>query len=133
MIQRRVSAGPITSSISKSETLLSTLPRSYMPATVSSSFRSRGRVGDGGELVPLAELHGALEPHAPELAGGPGHSKERGVEAPAGQSEGNIKPVLRPELNWHSGNEPCPTVGRSCQNAHAESTWPLPAEGGRGA
>jgi hypothetical protein len=29
--------------------------------------------------------------------------------------------ILRPELTWHSADEPTDIVGRSCQNAHAES------------
>ena len=41
------------------------------------------------------------------------------------RSVGSIKPVLRPELDRHSANEPSGIVGRSCQSAYAESTWQL--------
>ena len=42
------------------------------------------------------------------------------------------RPVLRPELNWHSADEPSGIAGRSCQSAHAESTRRLRAAAGGG-
>src|SRR5215472_2430846 len=40
-------------------------------------------IGDGGQLVPVAELHRALEAHPAELSGRPRHREERGVKAAA--------------------------------------------------
>jgi len=82
MIQRRVSAGSITSSNSSSVAAASALPRSYMRATISSNFALRSRrVFDRGEFVAVAELDCAFQSHAAEFAGGPGDGKERRHEA----------------------------------------------------
>ena len=86
MMTRRVSAGSITSSISKCDAVLSALPCSYMRATISLE-RARGAPRGrrcAAELVAEAELHRALEAHAAELAGRPGDREERRLEAAAG-------------------------------------------------
>ena len=43
---------------------------------------------DGLQLLAVAEPHGALEAHAAELAGGPGHAEQRRLEAAAGHGLG---------------------------------------------
>ena len=45
-------------------------------------------VVDGLELLAVAEPHRALEAHAAELAGGPGHAEQRRLEAAAGHGLG---------------------------------------------
>src|SRR6185295_18582235 len=45
---------------------------------------ARGGILDGGQLVAIAELDRALQPHAAELARGPGDGEERRLEAAAG-------------------------------------------------
>ena len=46
-------------------------------------FLPLGRVGDRRELLAVAELDRAFEPHAAELAGRPGDGEHRRVEAAA--------------------------------------------------
>ena len=84
VIQRRVSAGSITSSISNHSAMLSALPCSYRRPTSSLEQRlARRVVGGGVELAPVAEAHGALEAHAAELPRRPGDARQRRLRAPA--------------------------------------------------
>ena len=82
LIQRRESAGSITSSISK---WLAALTRLAVLVHAVDHLLERalalGGVLDGLELLAVAEAHRALEAHAAELAGGPGHAEQRRLEA----------------------------------------------------
>ncbi len=83
MIHRRVSAGSITPSLSKSVAAFSALPffvhgRHHLLILA----LALERVGDGGELVPVAQLHGALDPHAAELAVGQDTAKNGAWKPP---------------------------------------------------
>src|SRR5579871_329244 len=55
-----------------------------------------GRVCDGRQLVAVAQLYRALQPHAPELAGWPRDGEHRRLVAAAGHGDG-AKAIALPE------------------------------------
>ena len=84
MIHRRVSAGSMTSSISKCDAVFSALPCSYIRSTMLLEQRlALGRVVDRLQLLAVAEAHRALQAHAAELAGRPGDARQRRLGAAA--------------------------------------------------
>ena len=84
VIQRRVSAGSITSSISMPATFRAR-PGAVGPVDhlANRAFSSTSSV-TASQLLVEPEPHRHLQVHAAELAGGPGHAEQGGLEAPAG-------------------------------------------------
>ena len=78
--QARVSAGSMTSSISRWLAMFSAWPLATASATRRSNSASRSPRRGGLQFLAEAQPHRAFDAHRPELAAGPGGSRHRRVE-----------------------------------------------------